>query len=92
MQKGWEEFNETSLPEKEDFYSHSNIKDITDVDNSHTKSVRKDFQTKHVGEYHDLYVQSDPLLLAGVFDNFWNVCLEIYCLDPAHFLSTPGLA
>ena len=62
----WEKFNETSLPEKEDFYSHLNMEDITDADYAHAKRVSKDFEIKHLGEYHDLYVQSDTLLLADV--------------------------
>ena len=66
----WEKFNETSLPEKEDFYSHVNIEDITDANYEHTKRVCKDFEIKHLGEYHDLYVQSDTLLLADVFEDF----------------------
>ena len=49
------------------------------------------FNIKNLGEYHDLYVQSDTLLLAYVFTNFRNVCYDIYGLDPAHFLSAPGL-
>ena len=52
----------------------------------------KDFEMKNLGEYHDLYVQSDTLLLADVFSNFCNVCLELCGLDLAHFLSAPGLA
>ena len=78
----WENFNETSLPEKEDFYSHLNIKDI----------VWKEFEIKNLGEHHNLYVQSNALLLADVFENFRNMCLEIYELDPAKLLSAPGLA
>ena len=66
----WEKFKETSLPEKEDFYSHLNVEDITDADYAHAKRVCKDFEIKKLGEYHDLYVQSDTLLLADVFDNF----------------------
>ena len=58
----------------------------------HAKRVYKDFKTKNLGNYHDLYVQSDTLLLAGVFNNFRKMCLEIYELDPAHFLSASGLA
>ena len=46
----------------------------------------------NLGGYHDLYVQSDALLLADVFENFKNKCSEIYKLDSAHFLSAPGLA
>ena len=56
------------------------------------KKTCKDFKVKHLGEYHELYVQSDTILLADVFENFRNVCLEIFELDPAKFLSAPGLA
>ena len=66
----WEKFNETSLPKKEDFHSHINIEDITDVDYMHTKGVSKDFVIKNFGEYYDLFVQSDTLLVADVFNNF----------------------
>ena len=88
----WEKFNETSLPEKEDFYSHLNMEDITDADYAHAKRVCKDFEIKNLGEYYDLYVQSDTLLLADVFENFRNMCLKIYTLDPRKFLSAAGLA
>ena len=88
----WEKFNETSLPETEDFYSHLNMEDITDADYAHTKRVCKDFETKKLGEYHDLYVQSDTLLLADVFENFRIMRINIYELDPAKFLSAPRLA
>ena len=57
----------------------------------HAKQVCKHFQTKKLGKYHDLYVQSNTLLLAYVFENFRNMCLEIYKLDPAKFLSATGL-
>ena len=50
---------------------------------------RKDFETKGSGEHCDLYIESDTLLIHDVFNNFWNMGLEIYGLDPAHFLSTP---
>ena len=56
------------------------------------KRVCKDFEIKNLGEYHDSYAESNTLLLAYVFENFWNMCLEIYDLHPAKFLSTPGLA
>ena len=87
----WEKFNETSLPEKY-FYGHLNMEDITDADYAHAKRVCKDFEIKRLGEYHDLCVQSDTLLLADVFENFRNMCINIFELDPAKFLSTPGLA
>ena len=88
----WEKFNETSLAEKEDFYSQLNMEDITDTDYSHTKRVFKDFEIKKLGGYHYLYVQSNTLLLADVFEKFRNMCLKIYELDPACFLTAPGLA
>ena len=64
---GWEKFNEISLPEKEDFYSHLDMEDITDADYAHAKGVCKDFEIKNLVEYHGLYVQSNTLLLADVF-------------------------
>ena len=88
----WEKFNETSLPEKEDFNSHLNMEDITDADYAHAKRVCKDFEIKNLGEYHDLYVKSNTLLLADVFENFRNICMKIYKLDTAKFISAPGLA
>ena len=88
----WERFNETSLPDKEAFYSNLNMEDITDVDYKHAKIVFKNLINKNLGDYHDLYVQSDTLLLADVFEKFRNMCIKVYELDPAHFLSAPGLA
>ena len=88
----WERFDEKSLPNKEFFYSNLNMENIDDIDYRHGHNVFKKFKLKNVGEYHDLYVQSDTLLLADVFENFRNMCLKVYELDPAHFLSLPGLA
>ena len=88
----WEKLNESSLPEKEELYSHLNMEDITDADYAHAKRVCKDFEIKNLGEYHDLYVKSNTLLLADVFENFRNICINIYELDHAEFLSAPGLA
>ena len=88
----WERFNETSLPDKEAFYSSLNVEDITDVDYRYAKRVFKSLNNKNLGDYHDLYVQSDTLLLADVFENFRNMCIKVSGLDPAHFLSAPGLA
>ena len=84
----WERFDETSLPSKESFYSNLNMENIEDIDYRHGNNIFKIFNLKNIGEYHDLYVQSDTLLLADVFEK----CLEVYELDPAHFLSLPGLA
>ena len=87
-----ERFNEMSLHSVESFYSNLNKENIDDIDYRHGNNVFKRFKLKNLGEYHDLYVQSDTLLLADVFENLRNKCLEVYELDPAHFLSLPGLA
>ena len=68
------------------------MEDITDADDIHRKRVFKIFNNKNLGDYHDLYAQSGILLLSDVFENFRNKCFETSELDPAHFLSAPGLA
>ena len=88
----WERFSEISLPSKEDFYSNLNMEDINDIGYRHANNVFKRFELENLGQYHDLYVQSDTLLLADVFENFRDICIKEYELDPAHFLSLPGLA
>ena len=88
----WEKFDETSLPNQESFYNSLNMENIDGIDYRHGINVFKRFKSKHLGEYHDLYVQSDTLLLADVFENFRNMCIKLYELDPGHFLSLPGLA
>ena len=88
----WERFSEISLPSKEDFYSNLNMEDISDIDYRHANNVFKVFKLENLGDYHDLYVQSDTLSLADVFNNFRDMCLKEYELDPAHFLSLPRLA
>ena len=83
----WKSFDETWLPEKEDFYRflHLNMKDITDANYKHAKRMWKDFEIKKLGDYHDLYVHGDTLLLADVLEGFRNKYTEIYELDSAHF-------
>ena len=88
----WNRFNEESLPDKEYFYSELNKENITDEDYALAQKVWNMLNIKNLGEYHDLYVQSDTALLADVFENFRDKCIEIYALDPAHFLTAPGLA
>ena len=82
----WEKFNEISLPSKESFYSNLSMEDIDDIDYRHGNNVFNKFKLNNLGDYHDLYVQSDTLLLADVFENFRDMCLKEYELDPAHFL------
>ena len=53
----WEKYNETTLPKKEDFYSHLNLEDVTNADFKHVETVFKDFETRNLGEYYDSYVQ-----------------------------------
>ena len=76
---------------KKFFYSHLIMEDVTDADYVHAKRVCKKFKIRNLGDYCYLYVRSYTLLLANVFENFQNMCLKIYELDPAHFLSAPGL-
>ena len=73
----WEKFNEATLPEKEKFYSNLNIEDITDADYMNAKRVCKDFEIKNLGEYHELYLKSDTLILADVFQNFRKISLSL---------------
>ena len=87
----WGRSDDTVLPNKKEFYSKLNLEDITDNDDRHAKKVFKNFNNKNLGDYHYLYVQNDSLLLADIFENFRNKCIEIYELDPAHFKSEPGL-
>ena len=86
----WESFNET-LTEKEEFYSNLNIEDIIDAEYIHAKRNCEDFEIKNLGEYHDLYLESDVFLL-DVFENFRKMCWKIYELEPVKFISALGLA
>ena len=88
----WERFDGNTIPPKEAFYSELNLGNITYKDYEHVKKVWKAFEIKNLGEYHDLYFQCDTFLLADLFENFRNKCIEIYGLDPACFLSVPGFA
>ena len=83
----WEKFDETTIPPKEAFYSKLNLEGISNADYEHAQKVWKVFEIKNHGEYHDLYAQSDTLLLADVFENFtdsvmkyMNLFLYILCL------------
>ena len=74
----WQRFDKTLLPDKEVFYSNLNMEDITDVNYRHGKTVFEYLIYKNLGDYHDLYIQSDTLLLADVFENFRNMFIKVY--------------
>ena len=87
-----ERYNEVSLPEKEAFDSELNLGDTSDEDYIHAQKVIDEFKLKSLGEYHDLYLKNYVFLLTEVFANFRSMYLEIQELDPAKFVSAPGLA
>ncbi|XP_057302746.1 uncharacterized protein LOC130636913 [Hydractinia symbiolongicarpus] len=93
---GWRRFEEVELPPKEAFYSKLNMKGISYYYYKYTKKVwnciTPEGDVVTMDDYHDVYLTTDVLLLADVFETFRDVCLTNYKLDPAHFYSTPGLA
>ena len=88
----FEKFNKTEIPTKEEFYSILNNEHITDDDYKHAQKVWNTFQLQTMGEYHNLYLKSDIVLLADVFENFRKTCLQYYKLDPCHYFTSPGLS
>ena len=87
-----DKLSETQLPPKDEFYSKLNDEDISDEDYQHAIKVWNKFGCKTIKDYHDLYLKSDVLILADVFENFRSTCLKHYKLDPAHYYTSPGLA
>ena len=88
----WDKFNEKIISGKGSCYSNLTLENISETDYVHANNVFKNFNINNLGEYHDLYVRSDTLLLADIFENFRQSCLKNYELDLAHFVSLPGLA
>ena len=87
-----EKFNDTKLPPREVFYSKLSGKGISEKDYKHACNVWNTFKMKTFKDYHKLYNETDVLLLADVFENFRNLCLKIYRLDPVYYYTAPGLA
>ena len=85
----WDKFKETKLPPREAFYGKLNMTGVKDKDYEHANRVWKEFGLKDLGEYYDLYLKTDIILSANVFEAFRKVCLENYGLDPAHFHTAP---
>ena len=88
----WDRFEEKILPPAGSFYSKLNMSGVSDQDYEHACKVWRDFEIKNLGEYHNLYLRTDFILLANVFEAFRKVCVDNYGLDPAHFYTAPGLA
>ena len=82
-------FNEKHLPKREDFYSQLYDEDISEDEYRHAQDVWDAAGLKNLGEYHDLYLKTDILILADVFENFRETCLHYYKLDPCHYMSSP---
>ena len=85
-------FDETALPSKQAFYSYLYEEDITDEDYRRAQRIWEHFNIKNLGEYHDLYLMTDVYLLTDVFENFREMCLNYYGLDPAHYITLPNFA
>lgn len=87
-----DKLNETQLPDKEDFYDSLTKQDVTDEDYNRAKEVWDLFRCQTLGDYSDVYLKSDVLLLADIFENFREICLKTYGLDPAQYFTAPGLS
>lgn len=87
-----EKFKDTQLPSKESFYNSLTKEAISDEKYQHAQTVWKTFNMKNLGEFHDLYVLTDVLLLADVFEKFRDMTIDNYKLDASHFFTSPGLA
>src|SRR5690606_8694799 len=88
----WKRFEETQLPSKEAFYNDLDDSPISDEDYNRATQVWNTFGIQNMGQYHDLYLRTDVLLLADVFENFRDIALEYYKLDPCHYFTATGMS
>ena len=88
----WNRFNETQLPPIDAFYSNLDMSLIKEDNYQHAKKVWQEFGIHDLGDYHDLYLRTDVVLLANVYEAFRDTCLRHCSQDPAHFYASPGLA
>ena len=88
----FQKFSETQLPKRDDFYSLLTNEEISESEYAHAQKVWETFGIENMGQYHDLYLKSDVLLLADIFQNFREINLTNSGLDPAHYVSSPGLS
>ena len=88
----FEKFDDQQLPSKDVFYSILTVEGNADEQYQHAQNVWDTFNMNTMGEYHDLYLNSDILPLADVFENFRRTCLPYYKLDPCHYFTSPGLS
>src|SRR5688572_10197432 len=84
--------SETSLPTKDEFYSSLSEENISSSDYEHAEKVWSKFDMRSMRDYHDLYLQTDVVLLADVFEEFRTMAMNYYKLDPLHYYSSPGLS
>ena len=88
----FQKFSQTQLPKRDDFYSLLTNEEISESEYAHAQKVWETFGIENMGQYHDLYLKSDVLLLADIFQNFREINLINSGLDPAHYVSSPGLS
>ena len=88
----FDKFRERQVPPKEKFYCKLSESNTSDEDYSRAQKIWKHFGIRNLGEYHDLHLQTDVLLLTDVFENFRDLCLEYYGLDPANYFTVPNFA